>query len=994
MFDSSGVINILGKDSRSIGTGFFVSSDGYILTCTHILVKEGYKINDTINCWSEKNKSFKARWDETSTINSDIAVLKSSFPQQNDFYILISSIGFIGQVESFGFPNGKKNGIYARAEVYETVKSFKGNILTQLGNANDITYGFSGAPIVTSTGNVVGMISDIPKSDKSNRLANIAFAIPTSIILNCFTSLFINTPTINVDNDNPHFDLEFVGRRNEINRYTQLIDNNNVIVIHGMAGVGKTTLASHLFNGISSPKVWLTIRSGVNNEAETVIHDISEYLSRLGKNKPINMFYDLGNNSQTYGIAFHNLQQEIIQCVLDLKLAIFIDDAHLINNDKEMAEFFTALISKCINNRVVFISRHVLDFIANNGKPLKGLTKNDSNELLVKSGISLSNSQLERLYQKTQGNVKFLELCIFSLQDHDKKTIDDFINDMSVDFNLNSYIQSNITDSFSELETRILNIIALCRKPINLELISKICSEYDFENIYFSLDRFIRRNIVDIVNDAFYSMHALLKDYFSRLSSQEILLLHRKIAENLNFDEAMEISYHYALCGRLSKAISILIDNFDNLISKGFTSLLLKQLLSYNQLKQHEDEIQYNLLLGKLQVARGQYDKAISILKETRPVEGVHIVFECFILLSQCYEKKGMYLESINALREAEKCVNSRESASMAVININKGFLLCHQEQIINGIRLCEKGLQVIEHCSDINQNLLAEGYSNLGWNYTISGDYTKAESALYKSKELYNSNLRGVSLLNIRLARIKWQKGYLKDALSFINEAEKMADLTGDPQLQAFSLRQKSLILWNMGEFEKALCDHKESLRKYSKINDYWGIAASLENVAAVLFDMNQNEKAMKYVNNAINICKKITATDFLAYAFIFKSRILTNQGDIPRSISYAKKSLRLLKKWKYSNYYYGMALIALGIAYMSNENYIKARIVLYFAEKKLFNGSALFQKHIATFYKGCLKQNQSLIEDCYEYFNAIGAKKIVEYLCNIEFKLREDSL
>lgn len=68
--------------------------------------------------------------------------------------------------------------------------------------------------------------------------------------------------------------------------------------------------------------------------------------------------------------------------------------------------------------------------------------------------------------------------------------------------------------------------------------------------------------------------------------------------------------------------------------------------------------------------------------------------------------------------------------------------------------------------------------------------------------------------------------------------------------------------------------------MKKYSKIKDYWGIAASLENISAILYDLGDYKSALIYINNAIKVCNKIGATDFLAYAFLYKSRILTGQG------------------------------------------------------------------------------------------------------------------
>lgn len=81
-------------------------------------------------------------------------------------------------------------------------------------------------------------------------------------------------------------------------------------------------------------------------------------------------------------------------------------------------------------------------------------------------------------------------------------------------------------------------------------------------------------------------------------------------------------------------------------------------------------------------------------------------------------------------------------------------------------------------------------------------GNYTKAVSALNRSIELYLDSARGVALAKIRLARIYWQKGMLDRALEEINQAESLSNLTGDPQLQAFGLRQKksyTLVFWRI---------------------------------------------------------------------------------------------------------------------------------------------------------------------------------------------------
>ena len=993
MFKSSGVVNILDKNNKSIGTGFFTSPE-FIFTCLHVLTLAEYAIKDSVKFrFSVGTTSYDAVWIDASSID-DIAILKSTIAP-NQYYKLSSSIGYEGQIESFGFPNGKKNGIYARAEVYGSVTTPDGVIQLQLGNANDITHGFSGAPIVSNLGNIIGMVSNIPKQDAQNRLVNIAFAIPSSKILNLFSTYSIVDVSIDEDGENegPKA-VNLIGRETEMLYYTDLVSKNNVTVIQGMAGVGKTTLAAHLFaTVINSPKLWITIRPDINNELEAVIYDISDYLARYGYLNPISMFQDLENSSQSYEVALLNIQTEIIRCVSELNLAIFIDDAHLISGNNGATSFLLNLIHSCTYNKFVFITRHSLDFIPQtaNIKSLKGLIKKDCKKIIERSGLTLSDSHIQKIYEKTQGNAKFLEICIFSLLESDRETIENIINSFSLDFNLSNYIKANILDKFTDLELKILKIIALCRKPILFDVILRLC-ESQFEKTYYILDKLVRRNIVEKMGNDFYSMHALLKEQFIQLAVADNLVLHQRIAENIEQRDYVEISYHYASCGRLSKALTILISNFDELISGGSGAVIHKQILSYQKILQKDETAQYNFLLGKLLITRGEYDLAIQAFKDISDDASQELIFDKFIQLSKCYEKKGDYPNAFDALTSAENRIGKTDKFKSALIDINKGFILCHQEKISKGIALCERGLPLVNSQPNISNSLVADGYNDLGWNYIIKGAYAKAVIMLKTAMELYTNNSRGLTLAKIRLARIHWQKGELQEGLEEINKAEELSILTGDPQLQAFALRQKNLILWSFGEFEIALTGHKESLKKYSKIKDYWGIAASLENVGATLYDLGNYEQAMNYIENAIKICNKIGATDFLAYAYLYKSRILSIQGHLVAAKKYAKYSINLLRKWRYSGYYMGMALISLGLAYYSEQKFIAAFTVFAIACTVLSHSKAYYQQHIADYYKVlCLRRiskrkidpmpNPEVLK-CYEYFNSIGATKMVSYL------------
>ena len=101
MFESSGVINILSKKEKSsIGAGFFISSEGLILTCLHVLQRGQYVLGEAVSFrFSHNMKYYNAIWINSSDTIDDIAILKYAGITES-FYNLISSVGCKGRIET------------------------------------------------------------------------------------------------------------------------------------------------------------------------------------------------------------------------------------------------------------------------------------------------------------------------------------------------------------------------------------------------------------------------------------------------------------------------------------------------------------------------------------------------------------------------------------------------------------------------------------------------------------------------------------------------------------------------------------------------------------------------------------------------------------------------------------------------------------------------------------------------------------------------------
>lgn len=185
VIDTKGLVNILNNSGESIGTGFFVS-DKCIVTCCHVLEEiDGslYQIDSVNYQIANTTFVFKSKL-EFFDKDKDVALLiiDSKFGYS---YKLTEQVLTNGEsLSTVGFPLGENEYLFSHPCFMGLINDSD----LQLGNANEIVPGFSGAPLFNSSGQVVGMISSYVEENKG-RLTNVAKAVSANIILNVYKQI-------------------------------------------------------------------------------------------------------------------------------------------------------------------------------------------------------------------------------------------------------------------------------------------------------------------------------------------------------------------------------------------------------------------------------------------------------------------------------------------------------------------------------------------------------------------------------------------------------------------------------------------------------------------------------------------------------------------------------------------------------------------------------------------------------------------------------------
>ncbi|MFD3417662.1 nSTAND1 domain-containing NTPase [Streptomyces decoyicus] len=186
------VAQVLAQDGSVAGVGFLVSG-GAVITCAHVVHAAGQGPGGRVelsfphlpDAPRARGGVVAGRWRAPEA--EDIAVVQlESVPAGARELLLGAGAGCRGhRVSSFGFPvQAPEGGHFGYGRAGDLLRGdHEAGMLLQLSEANDLTTGFSGGPVVDEvTGLVIGMVTSIVSPDTHLKGLGIAYATPTEVL--------------------------------------------------------------------------------------------------------------------------------------------------------------------------------------------------------------------------------------------------------------------------------------------------------------------------------------------------------------------------------------------------------------------------------------------------------------------------------------------------------------------------------------------------------------------------------------------------------------------------------------------------------------------------------------------------------------------------------------------------------------------------------------------------------------------------------------------
>ena len=338
---------------------------------------------------------------------------------------------------------------------------------------------------------------------------------------------------------------DFVNRDTEQNNLEELIRRKkHMIIIQGIAGIGKTQIAAKLMENIKNDYItyWKEMRNV--DTFDRVIKDSTGLAGFLRENNDSELADYIGND----GTDHETIINILLSCLKEKQYALFFDNYQVVEN-KEVHDLFKRFKDKLTNSTIIITTREppqfvnpVIDEIENKVKEenVKGFELEATREYLEQKGVEVFQEQLVKIDRKIGGHPNSLRLFA-SLSG--EMEIDEIIENLP-ETEVLDWLYYVCYDKLIRDEQEVLEALSVFRTAVTADACIQVSKTSNIKKILMSLIRKLlverKRNLYylhDSIRELSYGLIDNPKDYHKRASEYYSQL--EKTPENI-----LETTYH------------------------------------------------------------------------------------------------------------------------------------------------------------------------------------------------------------------------------------------------------------------------------------------------------------------------------------------------------------------------------------------------------------------------------------------------------------------
>ncbi|AKB74509.1 hypothetical protein MSLAZ_1248 [Methanosarcina lacustris Z-7289] len=666
-------------------------------------------------------------------------------------------------------------------------------------------------------------------------------------ILNCYNP---STPPY------PEKLKQFVtqNRAEELRKNLTYLENHWILLISGIGGVGKSTLARALVDlrPINVPEpFWFNFNQNQNAKLGDILEKLAAYMNapeiaafkaerrEPGKTDVDKLTGELHRRSEVW-LIFDDL-------------STVLEDQQF--TDKGIELLFSSLRYNDHKAKVIVTSRtlpkfengeSLVDVIEGEEKHhLNGLRKEFAVNYLVSNGLDKVETQkLEELAVGVDGHPLALRLLVQLVKEYGAN---DILEDLSMyrDQMEDTILKARkLFDKLAGEEKALLERISVYREPVNMKGIKDMFAERTPKN---GVKKLIDKSLLETDHNGSYWLHPLVQEFsYDDLEDKKTahmfavkyylsLPLPEKPSEKEDVQPLIEAHHHACMAEEYDQAAVIIWrSNLHYLLDLWGNSKILIEI--------------YEKLLPE------DHFKGEPVLKNKKTHR--------FIIASMgnAYSHLGEPRKAIEYYKQAHiisKEIEDKQGEGEAIGNLGNEY--SHLGEFRKAIKYYEKSLKIARERRDIYGESAALG--NLGTAYTDLKEPRKAieyyEQSLKISIEIVDRRGEAVTLGNI--GTTYREMGEPRKAIEYYEQALKIDREIGDKQDEARNLENMGLAFSLLGEHTKAIEYCEQALKIAREVCDRIGESETLGNMGSIYYYRREFRQAVEYYEQALKINRKI---------------------------------------------------------------------------------------------------------------------------------------
>ncbi|MEH1817858.1 MAG: tetratricopeptide repeat protein [Nostoc sp.] len=682
---------------------------------------------------------------------------------------------------------------------------------------------------------------------------------------------------------------EFVGRRRTLQRCLKAIRTSLGVLIHGLGGVGKSTVTARLlermvgyhrlvnFRQLDEDKLLKTLAEQCTSERG---HDILN--GKLPLMQRLTKFFTEGLNTKEQRFAF---VLDDFEANLDLRNGVYVLQPQVVD---VLLALLKAMQNSQLPHKVIITCRYNFTLSELNHRlyrePLGALGGADLikkyNRLDSFNGSWQFQPDLpERAKQAADGNPRLLEWLDQILQNSPKspsaergvEMILQKMADKEKEFREDILAQELLKQQTPALRL-MLGKLLVYELPVPQAAISPICEDISSWESHIQRAEILGLLEVTLTNNTerLYRVPRILSPLLEfpenpkgeELYKQAAQILYRlwwEEAESSTESQMLEI-HRLALLGK------------DGNIAVEIGNLLANRLRN-----------------------QSRFREVIHLCKSTLEITKNHSVLR---EIAYCEYNMGEVDGALNYYQQALNICPAEDEQELASIYHHFGMLKARKGEVDEAIALYNLSLEITERIGYFQGK--ASTLHELGIIYVNKGEVEQAIALYNQVLEIDEriGNVQGKAATLHCLGSIYVNKGDVDKAIALYNQSLEITERIGDVQGKANTLHELGIIYVNKGEVEQAIALYNQSLEIKEHIGDVQGKATTLHCLAGIHADKGEVEQAIALYNQSLEINERISNVQTKAATLHNLAHIYANEGEVEQAIALYNQSLEITER------------------------------------------------------------------------------------------------